>query len=87
MLHCLLLYKHLPSRSNGAQIVITEWANSLDPDQIAHQEQFDHGLHYLLDRVISETITVNSVLMYAFVSSSEIGEYEYAFEQRWHGDV
>ena len=26
-------------------------------------------------------------IAYALLSSSEIGEYEYAFEQRWHGDV
>ena len=82
----MLLYKP-PSRSKGAQIVMTELANSLDHVQTAHQKQSNHGLHYLLDKVISETFRVNSVHMYAFVSSSEIGEYEYAFEQRWHGDV
>ena len=26
-------------------------------------------------------------IAYGFLSSSEIGEYEYTFEQQWHSDV
>ena len=49
-LHCLpmALYECPGKNGLGFKSIMTKWQNGADPDQTAHDEQSDQGLHCLL---------------------------------------